>query len=226
MLIGILQAGHLDRGDVPLPEYDVLYPRMLDGHGFEFKTWRVVDGEFPDSVQDADGWLIGGSRHGAYDDLPWIPKLEDFIRDAFARSVPLVGICFGHQVIAQALGGRVEKFSNGWSVGLTDYEIEGETLSLNAWHQDQVVEIPQQAKVVGSNDFCENAALLYGQKAFTVQPHPEFDATILEPLLDHRAKGVVEPDRIDAARIVLEQTDDNARINDRIANFFREAANG
>ena len=65
---------------------------------------------FPEGIHDADGWLITGSRHGAYEDHPWIPPLEEFIRDAYAAQVPLVGICFGHQIIAQAMGGKVEKY--------------------------------------------------------------------------------------------------------------------
>ncbi len=226
MLIGILQAGHLDRGDVPLPEYDELYPAMLAGHGFSFRTWKVIENEFPESVTDADGWLISGSKHGAYDDLSWIPELEHFIRNAFQTSIPMVGICFGHQIIAQALGGRVEKFSGGWSVGLTDYPIEGETYALNAWHQDQVVEVPPSAEVIGSTDFCQNAALVYPGKAFTVQPHPEFDESIVDRLLEYRAPGLVSDDRIAQAKTRLPQPDNNADMAHRIATFFKETANG
>lgn len=226
MLIGILQAGHLDRGDVPLPEYDALYSAMLDGHGFSFRAWRVVDDEFPEEVTDADGWLISGSRHGAYDDLHWIPKLETFIRDAFDASVPMVGICFGHQIIAQAMGGRVEKFKGGWSVGLTAYPIEDQTYALNAWHQDQVIEVPPLANVIGSTEFCRNAALLYPGKAFSVQPHPEFDGAIIEKLLDHRAEGVVESDRITEAKTHVSQPDNNANMAARIASFFKETVHG
>ncbi len=226
MLIGILQAGQLDRGDVPFPEYDELYPAMLEGHGLSFKAWKVLEGDFPDDVRDADGWLISGSRHGAYEPLPWIPRLEEFIRVAFTASVPVVGICFGHQVMAQALGGRVEKFEGGWSVGLTEYPIEGRTYALNAWHQDQVVKVPPGSEVVGSTDFCENAALLYPGKGFSVQPHPEFENDITGRLLDHRAEGVVEADRIRHAREKLSLPHNNADMASRIAAFFKETVHG
>ena len=79
---------------------------------------------------------------------PFIPPLEDFIRDAYAADVPLVGICFGHQIIAQALGGKVEKFKDGWAVGRTTYDWQGEDVALNAWHQDQVVTRPATLQVV------------------------------------------------------------------------------
>ncbi len=144
MQIGILQTGHApDALIAQTGDYPAMFARLLDGHGLTFRTWAVVDGEFPESIHDAEGWLITGSRHGAYEDHPWIPPLEDFIRDGYAARVPLVGICFGHQIIAQALGGKVEKYPGGWSVGPTDYDFGDETLTLNAWHQDQVVEKPR-----------------------------------------------------------------------------------
>ncbi len=87
------------------------------GNDFTFRTWQVVNMEFPAIGGRCDGWLITGSKHGAYEDLPFIPPLEDFIRKAYAEHVPLVGICFGHQIIAQAMGGKVEKFKDGWAVG-------------------------------------------------------------------------------------------------------------
>ena len=226
MLIGILQAGHINRGDVEFPEYDALYPAMLDGHGFDFKTWRVVDGEFPQSPDEADGWLISGSRHGAYEDHPWIPPLENFVRDAYVQDVPLVGICFGHQIMAQALGGRVEKFAGGWAVGLTEYRIEDRSYALNAWHQDQVVEVPPDATVIGESDFCENAALAYKGKAFSVQPHPEFDADVIAKMLEYRAPGLVPDDRIAAAGASITRPDDNRGMAARIARFFKDSANG
>ena len=98
--------------------------------------------QFPADARDADGWLISGSRHGAYEDLPFIAPLETFIREVFSAKIPLIGICFGHQIIAQALGGTVEKFAGGWSVGATEYQLDGEQVMLNAWHHDQVTSLP------------------------------------------------------------------------------------
>jgi GMP synthase (glutamine-hydrolysing) len=222
MLIGILQTGHAPDALIgEAGDYPAMFARLLDGQGLEFRTWAVVDGEFPESIHDAEGWLITGSRHGTYEDHPWIPPLEAFIRDAYAAAVPMVGICFGHQIIAQAMGGKVAKFPKGWSVGPTPYDFDGETLVLNAWHQDQVVEKPPQAEVIASNDFCENAALLYNDRAFTVQAHPEFRSQFLDGLIRTRGRGLVPDPVLDDAVARLDTPLQDRVIAGRIADFFK-----
>ena len=222
MLIGVLQCGHfVERDGVPYRDYTQLYADLLDGHGFTFRGWNVVDMEFPDNTRQADGWLISGSKHGAYDDLPFIRPLEKFIRDAYADGVPLVGICFGHQIMAQALGGKAEKFSGGWAIGHTKYDFGDGLLAMNAWHQDQVTRLPPEARTVASNAFCEHAALAYRGRAYSVQPHPEFDQTELETLLDLRAPGVVPDEMIATARAQLATPNDNQAMADRIAKFLK-----
>lgn len=221
MLIGILQTGQSP--DVLRDEagdYPAMFERLLAGHGFTYRTYHVEAMDFPADVHDCDGWLITGSRHGAYEDHPFIAPLEAFIRRAMAAHVPLVGICFGHQIIAQAMGGRVEKFAGGWAVGAQDYDFGGQPVTLNAWHQDQVVARPAGAEVVACNHFCENAALVYGTDAFTVQAHPEFRDGFVEGLMDTRGKGVVPEPVMAAARARLGQPNQSDAIADRIAAFF------
>lgn len=223
MHIGILVTGHVPDELVGANgDYTAMFSRMLAGHGFTFSGHAVVDMDFPASVQDADGWLLTGSRHGAYEDLPFINPLQDFIRDAYGQHVPLVGICFGHQIIAQALGGKVAKFDGGWSIGATEYDFGGTPLKMNAWHQDQVIERPADARVIASSAFCENAALIYGDRAYSVQAHPEIDDRYLSGLLQVRAPGVVpEPIRKDALTRVGTPLDDKI-VADRIAAFFKQ----
>lgn len=222
MLIGILQTGLApDALAGEMGDYPDMFARLLAGQGFTFRTYRVVEMEFPADVHDCDGWLLTGSRHGAYEDHPFIPPLEDFIRKAYAEHVPMVGICFGHQIIAQALGGKVERHAGGWAVGPTDYDFEGEKLTLNAWHRDQVTEVPQGAKVVASNAFCANAALVYDTRAFTVQAHPEFKDEFVDGLMKTRGKGVVPDDLMAEAGARLGTPIHDQTIARRIAEFFK-----
>ncbi len=223
MLIGILQTGLAPDTLAPeMGDYPDMFARLLGGHGFTFRTWRVVEGEFPAAVTEADGWLITGSRHGVYEDHPWIPPLEAFIRDAFARRVPLVGICFGHQIVAQAMGGKVARYEGGWAVGATDYDFGGETLTLNAWHRDQVIEAPKGARVIATNDHCANAALLYDDRALTVQAHPEFRPEFVDGLMQTRGKGLVPDALMAAATARLADPLQDKTMAVRIAAFFKE----
>ncbi|QOL80881.1 type 1 glutamine amidotransferase [Pseudooceanicola spongiae] len=226
MKIGILQTGHApDEIRDAIGDYPKLFTQLLDGNGFTFETFPVVDGVFPDSATTCDGWLITGSRHGAYEDHAWIPPLEDLIREIRDTGRPLVGVCFGHQIIAQALGGKVEKFSGGWSVGATRYTGDAGDVTLNAWHQDQVTQVPEGARVVASSPFCENAALLYGDKIYTVQAHPEFTAPVVASLLATRAPGVVPPDLIDAAHSAVDTPTTAQAEADRMAALFKGSQN-
>jgi GMP synthase (glutamine-hydrolysing) len=226
MKIGILQAGRTpDNLTGQHGDYNQFFERFLGGRGFDFETFAVLDGVFPASVDDADGWLITGSRFGAYEDHDWIPPLEDFLRKAYSKSIPIVGICFGHQILAQALGGKVEKFSGGWSAGVESYAHEGfpQGISLIAWHQDQVTELPADARVVGSSDFCPYAALAYGDRAYTIQPHPEFGADFTYGLIEAR-REILPEGVADSAEASLGAETSSSELADHIAAFFKRRA--
>ncbi|WP_417206904.1 type 1 glutamine amidotransferase [Antarctobacter sp.] len=223
MKIGILQTGIV----VPeLAETHGQYPDMfidrLAHAGFAFETWAVVNGEFPPGPEAADGWLITGSRHGIYEDHPWLPPLEELIRQIVAAGKPLVGICFGHQVIAQALGGEVVKFPGGWSIGPQVYDFAGRgPKTVMAWHQDQVITPPEGARTVASSDFCTHAALLYPGQAYTVQPHPEFNAPFTKGLIDKRGRGVVPDPLLAQASAEIDTPLDNAEMIDDLIHFLK-----
>ncbi len=224
MKIGILQTGHSpDTLIGEMGDYDQLFRSLLDGHGFAFDTYAVVDGVFPDGPGDAEGWIITGSRHGVYEEHDWIPPLEALIRAIHARGLPMIGVCFGHQIIAQALGGKVEKFDGGWAVGRTEYRMGDQTVALNAWHQDQVTQRPEGARVLAGNDFCENAILAYGDTVWTVQPHPEFSAAFIDGLIRTRGKGVVPEAQLSQATDRLDAPLDDARIANFMAEFLKKA---
>lgn len=173
------------------------------GQQFEFEVFDVRDGVFPDSSVQCDGWIITGSRHGVYENLPWMLRLQELIVEIRDSGRPMVGICFGHQIIAQALGGKVEKSDKGWGIGLQQYELQGEydfipssmeSFAINAMHQDQVVEKPADAERVAYSDFCPNAGLLYHNQILTFQAHPEFSSDYERDLIRLRAGGPIPLD--------------------------------
>lgn len=223
MKIGILQTGHAPDDLIDSSgDYDQMFCDLLAGHGFEFQTWAVVDGAFPDGPDAADGWIITGSKHGAYEDHDWIPPLEELIRKIDAAKRPMAGICFGHQIIAQALGGKVAKFDGGWAVGHVTYEQDGQPVTLNAWHQDQVVTRPKSARVLAGNDFCENGILAYGNHIWTVQPHPEFSNSFVQGLIEKRGRGVVPDPILERAAAGLSTPVDNLKIATFLAEFLKK----
>ncbi|MCP4432541.1 MAG: type 1 glutamine amidotransferase [Gammaproteobacteria bacterium] len=203
MKVGILEAGLLN--DKLVDEFDP-YPEMFAsllnraGKDLDYHSFSVIRGQLPDSIEDCDGWLITGSRHGVYEDLDWMLKLEAFIREVYQARVPLVGICFGHQIVAKALGGVVVKSDKGWGVGVTGYSVVKtpcwmtsitDDIRIYAFHQDQVVSLPPGADIFLSSEFCPNAGLVYGDSVVSIQAHPEFEEAYELALLNMYSGNVV-----------------------------------
>jgi len=196
--LGILMCGHSPEKVIEqYGRFDDIFKQLLGPDHFDYVPYFAVDGELPDSVNDADAWLLTGSKHGAYEALPWIPPLEAFVRDIYAQGLPMVGICFGHQLIAQALGGKVVKFDGGWVAGTEHYELSEQTgvgsAVLNAWHQ--------------------HAALYYRDNTVSIQPHPEFENDYLQLLLAERGTAL-PADIQQAAADSLGQNLNNKAIGD------------
>jgi GMP synthase-like glutamine amidotransferase len=206
-------------------DYPAMFQALL-GEGFETRAFDVAADDWPDPVE-FDGAIITGSASGVYESDVWIGALLDWIRSARGRT-RLVGICFGHQAMAQALGGRVEKSDKGWGVGLHRYQVVASapwmeppatTVALPASHQDQVVEQPADARVWLRSDFTPFAGLAWGEDAISMQPHPEFTPAYASALTGGRADRI-DPDLMRAALDSLKAPDDRAVVGGWIRRFF------
>ncbi len=240
MRIGILETGQVSEDlRVRHGDFPAMFARLLGAvdPGLDFFTVSVVSDAMPAAPDEADGWVITGSEHGVYDDLPWIEPMKAFLRRCLAERVPVVGICFGHQILAEAMGGRVEKSSKGWTLGVQDYDVAyrpgwmtdlPDHFSVGAMHQDQVIEKPEGATILARSPSCPYAALAYGDPeaplAVTVQPHPEFTAEFFDALIEART-GDVLPEALAAeARASLGRPVHSAEWAHRIVDFLRCAA--
>lgn len=193
-----------------------------------FKVFYAFKEQYPEDVSLCDGWLISGSKNGVYENLPWMLWMQDFIRQAYEQAIPMVGICFGHQIIGQALGGHVEKSTKGWGLGFSRYqlneqlgEITGPSLDLYAIHQDQVVRLGPNAKVLASSDHCPHAVVKYENVALTFQPHPEFSVQFEQDLIESIAGDTIESTLAEKAVKGLANTKvHNREVMQVIADFF------
>jgi GMP synthase-like glutamine amidotransferase len=208
-------------------DYGAMFARLL-GPGFSTRVYEAAAGELPSGPGAHPALLITGSPAGVYEPLPWIPPLFDFIRQARGRA-KLVGICFGHQAMAEALGGRVEKSERGWGIGLQDYALwdrapwMGEAppagVAVPVSHQDQVVVPPPGARILGGNAFTPFGLLDYQDfPAISMQFHPEFEPDYAQALIEHRRARVPGADSAIAS---LERPNDRALVAGWIRAFLR-----
>lgn len=169
---------------------------------FKLRVYELLDDEHPNNIEECDAYLISGSRKSVFDDCDWIIRLLDFVRELDARKRKLVGLCFGHQLVAAAMGGEVVRHEKGWGAGAQEYRCiairewmheEHLSVRLLCSHQDQVTVIPRGAEVYLSNQFCQYAGIMMEDHIFTMQPHPEFVSGFAECLIHRREEelGVI-----------------------------------
>ena len=235
MKIGILLVG---RASDDLVEKYGTYAEMLialissEKYDFKFKTFNILDSVFPENHLECDGWIVTGSPHGVYEEHSWIPKVSDLINDIYRSKIPIFGVCFGHQLIAQALGGHVEKSIKGWGLGLHTYEINNKTdymgnlseeVTLNICHQDQVLQVPEGATIYASSEFCENAGFYINDKVLTMQAQPEFLVDFIKALLSARREVTIPKEFVDPALVKLNSSPDSVQSKqfaETIRQFF------
>ena len=204
MKLGILRTDAV-RPELKLEygEYPDMFIALLrhSDPNLEYAVYDVELGQYPADIDEVDAYLITGSKSSVYEDKPWIVELMEFVRELNRRHKKLLGFCFGHQLVAQALGGKTERSAKGWGVGLHTHRFttvppwhdQGDVdLNILVSHQDQVVAVPDSARVLAGSEFCENAVCQIGEHILTFQGHPEFVPEYSRELLSIRRERIGE----------------------------------
>lgn len=232
MKVAILQCGELlkqfrsktgRRNEMIEDMFDV-----LDG-GFEFDNFDCQKDHYPDDVDGYDFFIITGSKAGVYENKPWIKKLIQFVQHLNGKNKKVIGICFGHQVIAMACHGIVVKSEKGWGVGIATSRLvsipgwASETkneLNLLVSHQDQVTTLPEEAYVIAESDFCPFFVVQWNDNFLSTQGHPEWTRTYSEASMMSR-KGIIPDERIESALSSLHIEPDNGLFARWIIDFVQ-----
>lgn len=234
MRIGLLECDHVaERFRHIAGDYREMFGALFSRHAPELtlEPFDVCDEQFP-ALDSCDGFITTGSRFSVYDDVDWIHRLKKFVRRARDAGRPFVGICFGHQLLAEALGGKVEQAAGGWGVGVHAVEIvQAEVwmrpaqpaVRLQHMHQDQVVRLPADAVLIGRSAHCPAAMFRVGATMLGIQAHPEFSVGYVEALLLDRVERIGES-RVREALAGLRQLTDESVVAKWSAEFFKSAA--
>lgn len=236
MKITILETGRAPgRLSEDYPRYPEMFVSLLQAadRNLSFETVKLVDGAPPPDPAGIEAALITGSPSGVYDDTPWMAPLRRFVREAWEAKTPVVGVCFGHQIIADALGGDVRKSDKGWGVGRHIYDVverrpwmtgARDKLSLAVSHQDQVIVPPPGAATLARSAHTDHAMLAYdGAPMMSVQGHPEFGDEFVSALYLARKGKSLADEQVEKAVASLKTPDDNALVGGWIVNFLRAA---
>jgi GMP synthase-like glutamine amidotransferase len=214
--------------------YDAMFHRMFAAQGFDFETVRLADGQPLPDPAGLQAVLITGSSAGVYDNhFAWMEPLRQFIRGAYAAKTPMLGVCFGHQIMADALGGDVRKSEKGWGLGRHVYDVKTRPAHLGGdlpefaiacSHQDQVIAPPAEAEVFLASQFTPNAGLSYRNgAAMSLQPHPEFEDDYTVALAEMR-RGKAPDSVIDTAVASVSRASDSREMAGYLAAFLRSVA--
>jgi GMP synthase-like glutamine amidotransferase len=228
--IGILEADRLSAAlRKQYGSYGDMFENLLQSvdKSLALPRYQVTESEYPEDIDDCDAYLITGSKFSIYDDEAWIRQLQDYVITLAGRQKKLIGICFGHQLIAQALGGRAQKSEKGWGVGLATSTVyvtkpwmdpAQETYALLTSHQDQVTALPLHAELIAGDDFCAYASYQIGDHILTFQGHPEFTPEYARQRMQER-REILGERRYQQGMASLKQNADHKLLAKWIINF-------
>ena len=232
MKVAILECDDvLEKFQPQFGHYSGMIRDMLDAtnHKFEFDIYDCRRGDYPTNLDAYDFFITTGSKAGAYDDSPWIRQLIKFIRRLDEEKKKLIGICFGHQVIAIARQGKVEKSDKGWGVGIAGNRIiaspdwmreKRPELNIIVSHRDQVTHLPDDALVIAESDFCPYFVVQWSDHFLSIQGHPEWDNDYSRALINDR-RDIIPSERAEAGLNSLVKQPDNALFTRWILDFIQ-----
>ena len=225
--IGILQTGRTPGAlQAKHGDSDIMCRDFIGADFGSFRYYPVLDNTLPEKPTDCDAWIITGSRFGVHDKLAWIGPLKHFLQEAFDQKVKMVGLCFGHQILAEALGGSVRMHPAGPGIGVMQYRWTGASgratkFSLNAWHFDQVHIPPDVATHIATSDFCYFAGLQYGETAISFQAHPEFSYSYMADLIAYYEATGLPVDVVGPAVASLSLPVNADEVSAKVTSFLR-----
>ena len=231
--IGILLSDHvLDDLQEKHGNQDNFYRRIFQetNQDVTIEIYDVTQFTYPKSLNECDGYIITGSKLSVYDNVRWITELEEFVTDLFLNKRPLLGVCFGHQLIAKALGGEVKKADIGWVLGVQSYEFKtnypwleymNEDVQLIHSHQDQVMRLPERATLVASNKHVPNSMYFIEDHVMCMQGHPEFTNAYAYDVLCKRRDVLGEDKFKQAESSLLNEKTDYLEVTNWWLEFFK-----
>lgn len=199
------------------------------GPGIAFRVYDVVAGCYPEDINECDAYITTGSKASVYDQAPWIDRLQEYIVKLHHHDKKLVAICFGHQLVAQAFGGKTEKSVKGWGVGTHASQIyitkdwmqpTLSVVSLLVSHQDQVTCLPKGAELIAGSEFCPYSMFQLGGNILALQGHPEFSRSYAEAMIQYRAQ-IIGKAKVNEGIVSLQQPSDELTVANWIARFIQ-----